>query len=201
MYSKAGIYDLHITVSPDSLNFFSIDFPWQVHEICNVQGLPHYIISLKHVGSFPHEELKKMADALRSHKVCIVREKIERHFPSSFQRVADIGSDGVIEVHYKYAKKGIFQVTEAQIAELNKKKLALSFNVGTLRPIISVRFSDSETYLKKGVQHKPLPPYLLEEEREVVTFDTNSTLDSFWPMRAMSDKKFSFSDFPAWLMR
>ena len=54
-------YDLHITVDPNTFKRSSIKKPWQIHDIRNVQGVPHLIVSQKYFGKFPQDELEEMA--------------------------------------------------------------------------------------------------------------------------------------------
>lgn len=192
-----AIYDLHITVNPDTFDKFVIREPWQIHDIRNVQGAPHLIISQKYIGESPHNELENIAQELERFGAEILRKKIELHF-NEYHDIQNVQTDiGIIEIHYKYRKPGVFGVTKEQIDELNKKKVALSFNVSKMRPIISVRFQNKEMYLV-GKADKRLPEYLEQEELEIVIFDSNNQLDSFWPMRTTADEKLSFDLFPKW---
>ena len=134
---------------------------------------------------------------LEKSSVKLLRKKTELHF-DNYRDIQNLCSPvGTIEVHYKCRKRNIFQVAGEQIEELNKKKMALSFNASTKRPIVSFRFCDAKAY-RKGKLNKPLPWFLSEEEREIVLFDTNQKLDSFWPMRTGVDKKLSPDLFPTW---
>lgn len=192
-----SVFDLHITVDSSTLDRSRIRDPWRILDIKNVQGPPHCIVSMKYSGRTPQEELCGMVEALGRSGANIQREKIELHFHDH----AVLGPlNGVVEIHYKYADRGIFAVTSEQIAELNGKKLAFSFNAATGRRIISARFENIAAY-RHGKTPNILPPFLAEEEREVVVADTNAMLDAFWPMRIAADPPLAFSDFPQWVLR
>ena len=192
------VYDLHITVNPDGFNPLFVKPPWQIHDIHNVQGAPHLIISQKYTGNFLYRELERMAEVLQTHGALIKRKKIELHFRDCAEARRARNAFGIIEVHYKCKQRGVFPVRKTQIQELNKKKLALSFNMATNRPIISARFSNLETY-ENGKASDALPVFLGEEEREIVIMDTNNELDSFWPLRTANDCRLVFSEFPQWI--
>ena len=191
------IYDLHITVNPDRFDKAFVESRWKIHDIRNVQGIQHLIISQKYIGPFPLDELKKMADKLQENSALVLREKIELHFDDYITLESETNADKVIEIHYKLKKRGVFGVTGEQISELNKIGIALSFNMSTARRIISVRFKNRNAYLNFRADGR-LPSCLEEEERELVIFDTNNGMDSFWPIRTMEDEKFSFDLFPQW---
>lgn len=190
------IYDLHITVDPRTFDKSFIAKPWQIHDIHNVQGMPHLIVSQKYFGKAPHCELKKMSKKLKKVGAKILREKIELHF-SALEDIQKIGNSAkTVEIHYKLPKRRIFKVTKKQIDELNTKKMAISFNVSATRPIVSFRFCDQEAY--KQCKLDKLPLFAESEEKELVIFDTNTKLDSFWPMRFGKDKRLSPNLFPTW---
>ena len=198
------VYDLHITVDPETLDRQRIAHPWKVLDILNVQGLPHCIISRKYVGDPPHDELDNIVRKLEVWGAGVQRKKIEFHFRNTadamFAAMFFHDAPEIIEVHYKYKQRGVFAVSAEQVEELNRMKLALSFNVATERVIVSARFAGLDAY-KMGREGDELPPFLEEEEREIIIFDTNNGMDSFWPMRTVSDPRLVFGDFPPWILR
>lgn len=201
--ASGPVYDLHITIDPIGIKGLSVCAPWKILDIHNVQGAPHCIVSKKYIGDNPHSELDLMAGMLGLAGASVQRKKIEFHFqnPTDFMQVPKHGlSRGIVEVHYKFGRTGAFPVSEEQIAELNRKKLALSFNMATERVIVSARFNCLATFLEMKASDE-LPPFLKEEEREVVVSDTDNSLDSFWPLRLMGDGELKFTDFPEWIPR
>ena len=190
---------MHITIDPDTLDASYIRNPWRIHDINNIQGKPHFIISQKYNGSYPAKELKNMAEKLKKEGASIFREKIELHF-TDFTDVGNMPpTNGIVEVHYKCKKREVFAVSNEETITLTKNKIALSFNMSTGRPIVSVRFSDVYTYFDRRANYKFLPAYFDEEEREMVIMDTNNELDSFWPLRTEADEKLSFDNFHLFL--
>lgn len=186
-------YDLHLTVDPRTFNAAAMGPLWKLHDIQNVQGIPHLIVSQKYTGHDFYGELQQMADKLEKNGVYILRRKIELHFSGE-----DTNAEGIVEIHYKCRNRGVFFVPEEHIGELNRKKLAFSFNMSTARQIVSARFLNLNAW-RKGKASDPLPDWIEEEEREIVIMDTNQSLDSFWPMRTGSDEKLSFASFPLWV--
>ena len=198
---RAGVWDLHVTIDPDTFKSSFVAHPWQVHDIHNVQGMPHLIVSQKYTGNSPYPELKRMAGELACRGVGIWRMKTELHFrdPADVRHIRE--AVGIIEVHFKYRQRGAFPVSPMQVEELNHAKFALSFNRTTQRPIVSVRFADLATYERKGFHKESLPDHIEDEEREIVVVDTNPNLDSFWPLRTLAEEKLKFSAFPLWVLR
>lgn len=196
-------YDLHITIDSARSKGLNISGPWKILDIHNVQGAPHCIVSRKYIGDDPYSKLHLMAGMLGLVGASVQRKKIEFHFqnPTDFMQVPRHGlSGGIIEVHYKFRRSGVFSVGEEQVTELTRKKLALSFNMATERVIVSARFNCLATFLEMKASDE-LPDFLKEEEREVVVSDTNNSLDSFWPLRLMGDGELKFTDFPEWIPR
>lgn len=201
-------YDLHITVANDTniedLEEVVKSFNWKIHDIRNVQGTTadgsyrHIIVSQKYTGYHPLTEMNRMAREIANNGENVIRKKVELHFngyesdvPSMYKNSPDNEIPGIIEVHYKCKKRGIFRFSENAIDYLNQQKLALSFNARTSRPIISQRYDSLDTFVMKGISPDiSLPKYLEEVEREVVIFDSNNSLDSFWPMCDMAETIF-----------
>ncbi len=198
---KQKIYDLHITVDPRTFDSLQVKPPWQVHDIENVQGIPHLIVSQKYSGHSPHREIRRMAQKLRSFGVAILRKKIELHFRDICEVPRTLRAVGIIEVHYKYRQRGTFSVNPQWINELNLKKFALSFNRTARRPIISLRWNSHEAYEQGKMKGALLPFFIEEEERELVVMDSNRELDSFWPLRTADDEPPTFRDFPHYISR
>ena len=73
------IYDLHITVDPNTFDPSFITPPWKVLAIQNTQGDPHLIVSRKD-NFMPCYALEEMASKLSTLGVTIQRKKVERHF-------------------------------------------------------------------------------------------------------------------------
>ncbi|MDP3696627.1 MAG: hypothetical protein Q8R55_01185 [Candidatus Taylorbacteria bacterium] len=192
------VYDLHITVNRDVLDTDRIVSPWKVLYILNVQGEPHCIVSRKYIGPSPADEISDMVLSLENRGSPVLRTKIERHIDGL--DLDDIEKTAIIEVHYKYRQRGIFEVNQEQVDELNVKKIALSFSETSRRLIVSARFDGLASYLKSRAPDK-LPDFLEEEEREVVVYDDNRQLDSFWPIRNSFDPKLDFNEFPIWAIR
>ncbi len=192
------VYDLHITVDPRTFDPACLGNRWRMLDIQNVQGMPHFIASKKHIGLNPENELERMASRFERNGVRVLRRKIELTF-IAFADARKAGvPDGIVEVHYKYSRRGAFSVSEAERAELDRKKIALSFNASSGRVIVSARFANLAVYEKCGTK-AALPPFLEDEEREVVVKDDNNALDSFWPLRTLKDGKLEFSDFSRWI--
>ncbi|GEM_PF-4289053 len=195
-------YDLHITVDPKTLDTSLLGKEWKALDIYNVQGIPHFIISKKHEADYPEHELNAMVDKLKSGGARVRRRKIELVFSdlAAAREAMRKTTVGIVEIHYKYEKRGAFAVSAEQRRELDEKKIALSFNRSSGRVIVSARFENLQAY-ERAMTSDPLPPYLEDVEREVVVLDSNNALDSFWPLRTLQDPPLTFEMFPEWILQ
>ena len=198
MTKREEVFNLHITVDPEKFEGIRLGTPWKVLNIQNVQGAPHCIVSCKYSGDSPMSTMRNMAQGLEKMGARVLREKIEFHFQDPSYARRSSWPLGVVEIHYKYKRRGMFPVGIRRIEELDERKLALSFNEGSQRVILSARFANVNAYKMGGALGK-LPAFLEDEEREIVVFDTNAKMDSFWPLRNEYDTALSFDSFPYWI--
>tara|TARA_R100001163_G_C5066560_1_gene205048 strand:- start:1380 stop:2051 length:672 start_codon:yes stop_codon:yes gene_type:complete len=200
-------YDIEITIGPESIkddfgNFkIKIEEPWQINDIINVQGEDYLMICQKYTGAEPTKECLDMAKLLEESGANILRRKIKLHFDGSAPEFTGNSHPGgglldkPIEVHYKYIKKGIFEVTREKLDEFNAKKMILSFNRSNEMPIASFRYKNYYCFSRQNPSGN-LPHLMEEVDYRVVIYDDNANIDSFWPMRVEGDIELSFGDFP-----
>lgn len=176
-------YDLHITIPGKHADEVERELAplWKLLRIENVGAPMHHIISTKFAGGShlaePMSVVIGMTKQLNEWGVGIERVKIEQHItPENIHE--QINTNGIVEEHIK-SQLGFTSSPQSRLTEALQTYEAAGSKVKD-KSIISFRYRSIEEWLMYR-EARP-PQWVSEVEMELVVFDSNPTMDAFWPV-------------------